>query len=158
MNIFMTLIKDEKILDSLGNVVLTNYRIVNTVGSSYEIIIFLQKITSIERHYESSFSALLFGILFSVMGIIGFFLKSFFELPERVMIYMAGVFLISGMAFILICFSTRKHTIIVSPDGGQKLKIEVQRLSNERIEEFITNIQKEIQEGKKHFCTVQKNI
>ena len=138
----MTLLKDEKILDSLRNVVLTNYRIVNTVGSSYEIIIFLQKISSIERHYESHILTLLLGIFFSVIGIIGLSLEVFFR-PIGVS------FLIVGVVLILISFLARKHTIIVSPNGGQKLKIEVQGLSNERIEEFVTNIQNAMQEVKK---------
>jgi len=132
----MTFLENEEQLDTLSNTVLTNYRILKEEENSYKISIFLEKISSIEMHYKQKIYLILLGIC-SVFG--GLYIAQGEE-----MIITAGIIL--GVVFIIAYFVTRKHVITITPDGGKNLDIEVQGVKNERIEEFITNIQKAKQE------------
>jgi len=133
----MTLLENEEKLDSLTKSdLLTNYRIMKESGNSYKISIFLEKISSIVVYYETKPLYLLLGIVSIIAGLIMFGVGE--ELFQRISLF---TFVI-GVIFIINYFLTKKHVITISPDGGKNLNIEVKGTSKERIEEFITNIQR----------------
>ena len=128
----MTLLSGEVILDSLTeSVLLTNYRIMKEHGNSYKISIFLEKISSIVMHYKIKPLLLFFGIICFIVGGV------LFDYNEALGI----LSLIVGIILIIAFYLTCKHVLVISPDGGMKLEIEVKRTSRERIEEFLTIIQ-----------------
>ena len=131
----MTLLENEKNLDFLEKnaVVLTNFQLTQENGNLYKISIFLKNISSIIAHYKTE---PIFIVLSTVSFIAG------------VVLALQGYFISFGIASFVLCavltaayFLTKKHVITVSSDGGEKMVIEVQKKSHERIEEFITNIQ-----------------
>ena len=132
----MTLLEDEVKLDSLkDSVVLTNYRIMQEIGKSYKISIFLEKISSVVVSYKSKPLFLIFGIFFLLAGYV----------VNTQLYYYKGegiLSLIVGVIFILLFFFSRKHVLSISPDGGKSLDFGVKWTKKERIEDFITKIQK----------------
>ena len=131
----MTLLENEKNLDFLekNSVVLTNYRITKEDGNSYKIAIFLKNISSIIAHYKTEPIFIILGAISLIAGVV---------------LVLHGDLNSFGIASFVLCavlfaayFLTKKHVITVSSDGGEKMVIEVQKKSHERIEEFITNIQ-----------------
>jgi len=135
----MTLLENEVILDSLASVQLTNYRITKEYGKSYKLSIFLEKISSIEAAYKSKPYLILIGILLIIIGL--------YLANDNIQEF--GIFsVIVGIVLIIAYFRTRKNILRVSPDGGTNLDLAVKGVSNERVEEFITNIQRAKQEKK----------
>jgi hypothetical protein len=140
----MTLLENEVKLDLFTeSVLLTNYRITQEDGNSRRAYIFLEKISSIEMYRKSKLIFLLIGIFFLIAGL-GLSIGAIF-VPE---IYRDLEFLgitmplYLGIIFIIVFFLTKRSMITISPDGGKKLNIKISRkISNERIEEFITKIQ-----------------
>ena len=129
----MTLLENEIKLDSLTeSVVLTNYRIVKENRNSL-FSIFLENISSIAMHRKDNPFLLKVGIGSFTVGVI-LYNNSY----EDMSYWIFGV----GAIFIIIYYLTIKHVIIISPDGGEKLYIEVKSSSTERIKNFLTNIQK----------------
>lgn len=132
----MKLLNEEKrILSSSDNtVVLTNYRIYmrnQGVGHASMISIFLEKISSVETAYKGqTFLLILAGI--SVIG--GSILAA--ELNGS-----ALPAILIGALFVLFWWLTRKHTIVISSDGGGKLMFDVKRLQIAAIEDFVTQVQ-----------------
>ena len=128
----MRLLKDEVKLDTLtDSIVLTNQRIVNERGNKYKNSIFLEKISSIEMHYKNQLAFLISGIIVCIIGIIPLFDdQSGAGLP----------LLLIGIVLITAFFLTRKHVIIVYPDGGKSFEFGVKGASPDRIDEFLTNV------------------
>ena len=66
----MIFLENEVKLDSLTqSVQLTNYRITKEYGDSYKMSIFLEKISSIEMHYQRKPLLLLLGIVSLIAGV-----------------------------------------------------------------------------------------
>ena len=162
------LLENEVKLDSFTeSVLLTNYRIMQENGNEHKTSIFLEKISSIEmcRKGKGSKVFFLFGIFFIISWLI--LLAFIIIIPEidaiEYLIYSEygiwpstytklissalGFFgitapLFFGLALIIAFFLTRERIIIISPDIGKNLNIEVSRkMSGESIEEFLTKIQ-----------------
>ena len=140
----MTLLENEVKLDELTeSVLLTNFRIAQEHGNLYKISIFLEKISSIQMYRKSKTGLLLFGIFCVIVGAIlsvgAIYLP---EIYRELRFFGITLPLYLGIIFIIFFFLTRKHVITISPDGGKDLNIKINRkISSERIEEFITNIQ-----------------
>ncbi|MDR3000660.1 MAG: DUF2207 domain-containing protein [Fibromonadaceae bacterium] len=140
----MTLLENEVKLDLFTeSVLLTNYRITQEDGNSHKISIFLEKISSIERQHKSKLIFLFLGIFFVIIGL--FLSIGAIFVPEiyiELQLFGITMPLFLGIILIIVFFLTRRGMIIVSPDGGKKLNIKLNRkIPNERIEEFITKIQ-----------------
>jgi hypothetical protein len=140
----MTLLENEIKLDSfIESISLTNCRIMQEDGNSHKISIFLEKISSIEMYHKSKLILLFLGIFFVIVGLI-LSIGAIFMPEIYLELNLLGITmpLFFGIIFIIAFFLTRGCIIIVSPDGGKNLNIKINRkVSNERIEEFITNIQ-----------------
>jgi hypothetical protein len=136
----MKLLENEVKLDFLTeSVLLTNHRIIKEYRNSYKISIFLEKISSIEMYYRENPFYMLSGLLFF------FFFLVLLPREQTYGIWMEnwmGVLLmIVGVIFMIAFFFTKRHVIIVSPDGGEDIRVSIKWATNERIEEFITNVQ-----------------
>jgi len=131
----MTLLENEVKLSSFTHsVLLTNYRILKEYGNSYKISIFLEKISSIVVFYKSNPFLLFVGGFLIIAGLILLLGVDDYQV-------FGALSLIVGIACIVLFFSTRKHVIVVSSDGGSDLGITVKNTSTELVEEFITKIQ-----------------
>jgi hypothetical protein len=115
---------------------LTNLRITQEckafLGASYKNSIFLENISSIEVRLKIKIFYLILGIVFLIAPII--------ERKTTGFAGGSGSFLIVGAIFIIIFFFTRKHVILITPDGGKSIDITVNGIDKSRIEEYITNV------------------
>jgi hypothetical protein len=140
----MTLLENEVKLDLFTeSIQLTNYRITQEDGNSCGISIFLEKISSIEMYRKSKLILLLIGIFFLIAGL-GLSIGAIFvpEIYRDLELLGITMPLYVGIIFIIVFFLTKRSTLTISPDGGKKMNIKISRkVSNERIEEFITKIQ-----------------
>ena len=131
----MELLQNEKIIlvSNGGSVVLTDQRIFVSnkeyFGKSYEIIIFLEDISSIEVSYKSS---IIFLILAGVLLLGG---QYFPDIPDN------GI-IIATLILIALWWLTKKRLIIISSNGGGKALIPVSFVSKKEVKEFILQVSK----------------
>ena len=113
-------------------VVLTNQRIMmkeKVWGKSYKIFIFLEDISSIETRYKSNVLLLILAVIAAIGG---------FVIGENTVI-LGG--LIVGALFVVLWWFSRKNFVQISSDGGSSLKLSVVRMSDEAVEDFVTEVQ-----------------
>lgn len=116
-----------------GRCVLTNMRIYYSdvqFGKSYFLSILLKNISSIEISYKSNIFLVVFA---AIIGIASFFGE--------------GTFLIGvGIAafLVLLYFLSRRHFIVISSNGGDKLKLLVKGMSTVDILRFHNQIEQAI--------------
>ena len=135
----MILLENEVKLDALTNKdQLTSLRVLleySNFGGSYRNSIFLEKISSIEVHYKSKPVYIILAVIVFILGI---WAQSEIRRDGEVAL-IACLFV--SILFIVAFFLTRKYTVSITPDGGKSIDIEAKGLSEERIEQFIANIQ-----------------
>lgn len=116
-----------------GRCILTNFRVRYSdvqLGKSYFSSILLKNISSIEIGYRSN-------IVFVILGVIGGGVS--FLLEEYLLIgVMISIFLF------LVYFLTRRHLIVISSNGGVKMKLLVKGMSTTEILKFHNQIEQAI--------------
>ncbi len=132
----MKLISNESVISKSTNnaIVLTNYRLFHNAGRFDFASIMVDKISSIQVKHISHFWLLVSGILFGLGIIIGAF-------DYHLELFGIGSGII-GLALIILFFSTRKHVISVSPDGGHPINFTTRGMSKSEIKALISKIEK----------------
>ncbi|MBS1638168.1 MAG: hypothetical protein JST26_19805 [Bacteroidetes bacterium] len=98
------------------------------------ISIHLEKISSIEMKYTSKPFLIYFGILALVIGtLLG-------KASNQVDVIIIS--LIIGSILIISYFLSRKHTVVISSDGGSKIIFETKGMKSEAHIDFINKIEK----------------
>jgi hypothetical protein len=125
---------EELISESQNGVcTLTNYRIYYSdvqFGKAYFLSILLENISSVEISYRSNIFILLFGILSVIIGV---------AVREALVLG-----LIFGMILILAYFLSRRHYIVISPNGGVKMKLLVKGMKTSEVLKFHNQIEQAI--------------
>ena len=129
----MKLLKNEEILISSNEnkVVLTDHRISmfdEVWGKSYKISMFLEDISSFETHYKSNIFFLIIGVLLSIVGLLTFAKGG-----------LGGI--VFGGIFIALWLFSRKHLVTISSKGGKPLNFIVEQMTDDQIEEFVSQVQ-----------------
>jgi hypothetical protein len=133
----MKLLQNEEVLLSFSSdkILLTNQRIMmkgESWGKSTQIFIFLENISSIEKHYKSNIYFLIVGILIMILG---FFINPFQSLLST------GAGLLIGGIFLALWWMSRKYLITVSSKGGSSINFIVDNIDDKVIDNFLWNIQ-----------------
>lgn len=132
-----------------GKVVLTNMRIRysdEVVGRAHIVSIMLEKISSIEIHYRSWWLALLVGIIALVAGVASLTGRNDGEL--------AMILFVVGALSLIFYFTTRKHIVSVSSDGGAKINFETSGMSREDLLKFVGQIEEAKNNRVKEFIKI----
>jgi len=132
------LFENEKMITQSDNdlVTLTTHRIeYHSTSLGKEIItsIMLDKISSIEVNFSQAFWALIVGALSVLIGL-------YYGTINQGNIMISG--LVIGIVFLLIFLFTRQHVIIISSDGGAKIKFEIKEMNDSTVLEFVNKIEK----------------
>ena len=128
--------EEEIISSNADKIVLTNQRIMmkdEVWGKSFKISIFLEDISSIETHYKSNVLFLIIGAILALAGL------SMSATHGGGQMAVGG--LVVGGICIAIWWFSRKHLVTISSDGGSHLNFVVEQMSDDKIEDFITNVQ-----------------
>ena len=142
----MNLIPSEKSILTSDNeeVILTNLR-VSIQGKSYfgssRISVFLEDIASIEKAHQFDSSILKFVIYTVLFGFAITLVKSFQK--EELQTSLDFGFIISTIAFfigILLFLLSKRKFVRIETYGGEKYIINLQKMSETNIEEFIENL------------------
>lgn len=134
------LLGGERLLNQSSNniVVLTTHRIrFNDTNSSHAhlVSIMLEKVSSCEVRYQSWPVVLVLGV---VLGLFGGF-----ALLQRGSGQEVGILaLVLGLVFIIAYFTSRKHIISISSDGGARIGFETKGLKREAVVTFVNEIEK----------------
>jgi len=116
-------------------VVLTTHRIKvrnKDWGMSYQNVIFLEDISSIEIRYSSWFIVLVLGFVLIGTGlfIAGQNNGDLFNIATG-----------GGALLILLYFLSRKHVVTITPDGGKGMDIQIKNMQDMQVEDFIEKVQ-----------------
>ncbi len=101
-------------------------------GASYQNIIFLEDIGSIENKYTSLFIALVIGVLLIVGGLL---------YAQQNEIAPFNPMAIAGGSAMLIYFFSRSHVVSITPIGGHSLNFETGPMSEDEVADFIDKVQ-----------------
>lgn len=131
----MKLLPNEEVITSSDaqNVILTTeriYRIDAVWGSSYQVSICLEDISSIESKYTSRVWLIVIAVVVVAMG---------FAFSDRNSSALMGSIVIA-IACIIAWYMSRRHIISISSDGGAALNFEVTGMSTDAIDDFIYNV------------------
>lgn len=132
------LFTDEQLITESDNkqITLTSHRVrFNSFswGHAHIVSIMLEKISSIEVHYNSWVIVLFLGILSVLAGLVG-------GAGNQGQIMVMG--LVVGAVLILIYFFTRKHVVTIASDGGAKINFATAGMKRDVIVDFINKIEK----------------
>lgn len=116
----MDAIENEKLISESDNkqIRLTTHRLRYHDAPSRNsnvISIMLDKISSIELKYESNIWLLIIGII---------------TIP-----------VIIGIILLIIYFVSKKHTVIITPDGGKPIIFEIKGMKRDYLEDFINKVE-----------------
>jgi hypothetical protein len=134
----MQLLPDEEILvtSNQDKVILTNQRVHLTDkqwGRSYQIILFLENISSIENVYKSDPVFLIVAALGLAVGLVT---------VERE--YEGGVAFAAftvALVFLVLWLNSRSHMVTISSNGGGKLNFLVAGMSEGEVQEFVDKVE-----------------
>jgi len=131
------LLEDEEILYSSNDktITLSNKRIrqsSSTIGAGYFLSIPLENISTIELHYTSRPVLLAAGIICIVAGL---------ALGISGAGMALGLAVVTGAAFILFYFLSRKHILTVASNGGARMNILTTGISNDAMLAFANTIE-----------------
>lgn len=131
---------EEQILSSNEEkIILTNQRIsMNETdwGNSYNIVLFLEDLSSIETRFKSNVVFLILGCIGILSGLLFFFQG---EGQESATIY--TITFIAGIILLVVWRFSRRHQICISSNGGSSLNIETERMGSEQVEDFLYAVQ-----------------
>jgi hypothetical protein len=133
----MQLLPDEELLitSNQDKVVLTSQRVYlkdKEWGRSYQIILFLENISSIENVYKSNPVLLVIAALGLIVGLVtvdraydgGLWL---------------GAFTVAGI-FLLLWLNSRRHVVTISSNGGAKLNFLVEGMGEGQVQDFVDKV------------------
>lgn len=128
---------EEIITQSDSNIVtLTNLRIRysdSELSKAHIISILLEKISSIEIHYSSQILYLIIGVIAAGFG--GFAMMNGTE-------DYGALIVIVGLILIALYFSSKRHLITISSDGGGKINFQAKGMKKESILDFVNKVEK----------------
>jgi hypothetical protein len=110
-------------------------------GKSSKITICLEDISSIETHYKSNILFLIIGVILALVGLVtglSFIRAVYSSIVMSAPVGLGG--LVLGGIFIAIWWFTRKHLVTISSNGGSHLNFIVEKMSDEKIDNFVTSV------------------
>jgi hypothetical protein len=117
-----------------GKITLTNLRVRHTWsqwGQALMVSILLEKISSIELHYRSRLIFVILAILAVAAGVIA---------ENEYVGYGIG----AGILFIILYLFSREHYLIITSDGGSRIRFRTKGKQKEKVLEFVNEIENSI--------------
>ena len=126
--------EEELIISNEDKIILTNQRIHmsdKVYGRRYQITIFLEDISSIENHYRGDIAYLIPGLICLFIALIN---------VVNLVLLVGDIIL--GLIFLVLWLNSRRRQITISSKGGKSMRIEVEGMSKDHVDDFLFELQR----------------